>query len=157
MGDDQLWNALGAIGEIVGAIAVLATLGYLSVQIRMSTKTQRAQTHQQIADARRENLTMLLEIPGLDDAVRKAHSGEEMSVKDKRLLRQFTVIVARHHENELYQHSVGMIDDDELEAQRKIMQFPHIRLEEIENSIELYTPRMREEMRRLLALRKAAC
>ena len=27
------WEALGAIGEIVGAVAVVLTLGYLAVQI----------------------------------------------------------------------------------------------------------------------------
>ena len=29
------WDALGAIGEIIGAIAVLATLYYLAKQIKM--------------------------------------------------------------------------------------------------------------------------
>ena len=28
------WDALGAIGEIVGAVAVIATLLYLAIQIR---------------------------------------------------------------------------------------------------------------------------
>jgi hypothetical protein len=30
------WEAIGAIGEIVGAVAVIATLAYLSIQIRQS-------------------------------------------------------------------------------------------------------------------------
>jgi len=36
------WDALAAIGEIVGAAAVVATLAYLSIQIRQSTKSERA-------------------------------------------------------------------------------------------------------------------
>jgi len=32
------WNALAAIGEIVGAIAVVVTLLYLAQQIRQSTR-----------------------------------------------------------------------------------------------------------------------
>ena len=37
------WDAIGAIGEIVGAVAVVATLAYLSIQIRQSgTATQSA-------------------------------------------------------------------------------------------------------------------
>ncbi len=32
------WNALGAIGELVGAVAVLITVGYLAVQIRQNTR-----------------------------------------------------------------------------------------------------------------------
>ena len=38
------WDALGSIGEIVGAIAVVSTLAYLSVQIRQGTKAARIQT-----------------------------------------------------------------------------------------------------------------
>ena len=40
------WEALGAVGEIVGAVAVVLTLGYLAVQIRQNTRTVRASTHQ---------------------------------------------------------------------------------------------------------------
>ena len=31
------WDAIGAIGEIVGAIAVVATLAYLAIQMRQNT------------------------------------------------------------------------------------------------------------------------
>jgi hypothetical protein len=36
------WEAIGAIGEIVGAIAVVVTIGYLAVQIRQNTLSNRA-------------------------------------------------------------------------------------------------------------------
>ena len=36
------WDAIGAIGEIVGAVAVLITFIYLSVQIRQNTKAVRS-------------------------------------------------------------------------------------------------------------------
>ncbi len=32
------WEAIGAIGEVVGALGVIATLGYLAFQIRQNTK-----------------------------------------------------------------------------------------------------------------------
>jgi hypothetical protein len=32
------WEAIGAIGEIMGVLAVVATLGYLAVQIKQNTK-----------------------------------------------------------------------------------------------------------------------
>lgn len=35
------WEALGALGEIAGAMAVIVTLVYLSVQIRQNTKASR--------------------------------------------------------------------------------------------------------------------
>ena len=52
---------LGSIGELIGAIAVLATLIYLSVQVKMSSKTQRAQTHQQMAHDRAQTLRMMID------------------------------------------------------------------------------------------------
>ena len=36
------WDALGAIGEVIGPLAVFFTLGYLAVQIRQNTKAVRA-------------------------------------------------------------------------------------------------------------------
>ncbi len=36
------WEAAGAIGEILGAVGVIATLGYLAVQIRQNTDSVRA-------------------------------------------------------------------------------------------------------------------
>jgi hypothetical protein len=36
------WDSVGAVGEIVGALAVLITLIYLSVQIRQNTKVARS-------------------------------------------------------------------------------------------------------------------
>ena len=33
------WNAIGAVGEVAGAIAVVATLVYLTIQLRINTKS----------------------------------------------------------------------------------------------------------------------
>ena len=45
------WEAVGAIAEACGALAVLATLIYLAVQIRQQNQVARAQVHQQRADS----------------------------------------------------------------------------------------------------------
>ena len=39
------WDAIGAIGELAGAIGVIITLVYLSLQIRSSTKATESQIH----------------------------------------------------------------------------------------------------------------
>ena len=36
------WEAIGAIGEFVGAVAVVVTLIYLAVQVRRGTSTTQA-------------------------------------------------------------------------------------------------------------------
>ena len=45
------WEALGAIGEIVGAVAVVVTLGYLAVQTRQNTRAVRVASFHQIVDS----------------------------------------------------------------------------------------------------------
>jgi hypothetical protein len=48
------WEALGAIGEIVGAVAVVITIAYLAVQIRQNTRSLQAASLQSILSAPRE-------------------------------------------------------------------------------------------------------
>lgn len=45
------WEAIGAIGEVVGALGVIATLGYLATQIRQNTASVRASTLQDMSEA----------------------------------------------------------------------------------------------------------
>jgi hypothetical protein len=45
------WGAIGAVGEVVGAIAVVITLLYLAIQIRLNTKVARATIRQELAKA----------------------------------------------------------------------------------------------------------
>ena len=45
------WDALGAISETVGAIAVVVTLAYLAVQIRQNTRTTQTASHHAITDS----------------------------------------------------------------------------------------------------------
>ena len=48
------WSAIGAVGEIVGAMAVVATLVYLAIQIRQNTAQNKAASHQAISDSLNE-------------------------------------------------------------------------------------------------------
>ena len=45
------WEAIGAIGEILGALAVVLTLGYLAAQIRQTNKIASAESYGKIIDA----------------------------------------------------------------------------------------------------------
>lgn len=45
------WDAIGAIGEVVGAAGVIVTLGYLAVQIRQNTASVRAAAVQALTEA----------------------------------------------------------------------------------------------------------
>ena len=60
---------LGNFGEFFGAIAVVATLGYLVIQIKQNTSALRASSRQEIATSYRENNKLLA-----DEKVARAYS-----------------------------------------------------------------------------------
>jgi hypothetical protein len=52
------WDAIGAVGEVLGSIAVFITLGYLAIQVRYArSETSRALSHGRM-DANRELLKL---------------------------------------------------------------------------------------------------
>jgi hypothetical protein len=55
------WQAVGAIGEVLGSIAVFATLGYLAVQLRHARQEVRRSMSQSRAEAHRDTLAMFRE------------------------------------------------------------------------------------------------
>jgi hypothetical protein len=44
------WTAIGAVGEVLGAIAVVISIGYLAVQVRQNTDSVRFGTFQSVID-----------------------------------------------------------------------------------------------------------
>ncbi len=45
------WDAIGAIGEILGAFGILDTLIYLSIQIRSNTKEVKSENVHRVTDS----------------------------------------------------------------------------------------------------------
>jgi len=146
----------GAIGEIVNAIAVLATLLYLAIQIKQNSSTTRAQTHQQLASDRAYSLRMMVENQELRDTTKKATRGEGLTENEQGILFWFTTLNVRAYENELYQHSMGMIDSEELEVQRKLLGLPHMQIEAVAMSLDTFTPAAQAEIRKLAEGRQRA-
>jgi len=60
------WDALGAVGEVVGALAVVLTLGYLAVQIRHSTKSAEDAVFRDVFSAVTLQFSAMLDGPNSD-------------------------------------------------------------------------------------------
>ena len=74
------WEAIGAIGEVLGALGVIATLGYLAFQIRQNNSLLAAQASYAQFSVERERRTRILENrAGLTDISIRASLGEELS------------------------------------------------------------------------------
>ena len=73
------WDALGAIGELVGATAVVLTLGYLAVQIRQSSKSSRQQSYNDLVTRRVNIFNKLVESDKVTAIVIAGMRGDAMT------------------------------------------------------------------------------
>ncbi len=73
-GDRVNWGAIGAIGEILGAIAVFVTLIYLAAQIRQNTKSVTTATYDSVTSGITQVNIAVASHPDLDNASRRRRS-----------------------------------------------------------------------------------
>ena len=72
------WDAIGAVAELLGGIATIATLAYLAVQIRQATAATRADIRQSMADAQIQYLNSRAIDPFLRGVQHKVAQGSEL-------------------------------------------------------------------------------
>ena len=110
------WEAIGAIGEILGALAVVASLFYLGLQIRRQTQQAKATMIQSLAAEFARSSDLIIENPHFSTAVLKAHGNEKLSPEE---LLQITQLLNRNLNSWLsVQHAYdrGQIDRDYFET-----------------------------------------
>lgn len=107
------WNAIGAIGQIVGAAAVVATLGYLAIEIRQNTRVARSATRQAIADMTIKYASQLVEDKSLAEAFLRDYQGHEVDPADRLRLYARHYMTLRNWENTHWQFVNGMLSEDE--------------------------------------------
>lgn len=123
------WDAIGAIGELLGSIGVLVTLVYLAVQIRQNTdslaesrKYAKAQMYQARADAVNYMMAefadpkVLAKLSGADGI--DFDKIGELTLEEQSILGSFARAIDTHSDNIFNQRLLGLIDatDDDLQA-----------------------------------------
>ena len=66
------WEAMGALSEMIGAIAVVITLVYLAIQIRQNTRAIRLDTGHDVAEEYRDIFALMAQDKDLAELVNKA-------------------------------------------------------------------------------------
>ena len=115
------WDAVGAVAELLGAVATVATLAYLAVQIRHSSATARAQIRQSIADSQIHYLNSRVVDPFLRGALRKLYSGKDLDDEERFGLRIHFSTHLRLFENHCAQHKLGTMDPEDWRTQREVL------------------------------------
>jgi hypothetical protein len=119
---------LGALGELIGAIAVVVTLVYLAVQIRQNTRSMEesrrlalAQTYQMRADALQAMLVRAADSEHIGPLItRLTQRGypedvaalEDLSPEERGRFRQWQIAQQTHWDNMFYQYQQGFLEEE---------------------------------------------
>jgi hypothetical protein len=107
------WDAVGAIGEIVGATAVVVTLIYLAVQVRQSTVATQAATLQNSVGNDMQILTSVGATAEASEALFKySFSPQGLSTSQLTQGRWLFASTVRHWENLYLQRLSGTVSEE---------------------------------------------
>ena len=116
------WEAAGAIGEVVGGAAVVATLVYLAAQIRQNTRSVRSAIFHNVTKSFNEQVTELFRDPEL---ARIYDTGlidyDSLSQADRLRFQMFVQVQFRNYENLYFQHRQRLLDPEIWEARHDLM------------------------------------
>jgi len=108
------WDAIGAVGEIVGAVAVIITLLYLASQIRQATRATQAASVQ-TASALDQDFLLIL---GQDPVAARVWTAytfgdpDTLSEDEQRQGYYLFASILRRLENIYHQHRLGTISEE---------------------------------------------
>ncbi len=109
------WNAIGAIGEIVGALAVVVSVLYLSIQIRTNTRSQRSTMQHSLHQETVSRMMAIAQDDVLAEKLLKAdQSYDDLTIVEKTQIESFVRAVFRGFENMFLQHQRGFFDAENI-------------------------------------------
>ena len=104
---------LGALGEFIGAIAVVATLVYLALQVRQSSKSTESNAIAQAASDHIANVRSLAQDPVLAMAFDKAQRGEDLGEPESVQLTWWIGCFLRGAETHVQMAKLGVVPEFE--------------------------------------------
>ena len=106
------WDAIGAIGEVLGAAGVIFTLVYLAVQIRQNTAMTRMSAMQNIIQGGVDHNRAIADNPELAALLNKAVDNPEALTNDEKLRVNANIITLYHHLDGAYQmYKARLLDE----------------------------------------------
>jgi len=107
------WSAVAAVAELLGALAVLASLLYLANQIRQNTAVARSAARLGITQAAMAGAATIAGDAEISDLFFRSFSGEALEPREYFRLQVVCYMICRQYENIHYQFQSGMLSPDE--------------------------------------------
>ena len=105
------WEALGALAELLAAIAVLPTLVYLALQLRQNTRALQSSTFQDLSATMSLSSEMIASTPEVASLIVRANHGLAELNEEERVRFSFLLMLDFRRLESLYvQNSFGFID-----------------------------------------------
>jgi hypothetical protein len=115
---------LGSLGDLIAAIATIATLFYLAIQIRQNTRTVRAASFQETV---RDAAAMTDALAADSELSRIYWVGvrdlEALTPEERRRFGAYMLSVFRRMENVVYQTEYGALESDAWEGLKNVWSF----------------------------------
>lgn len=107
------WDALGAVGEIIGAVGVIVSLLYLASQVRSNSRQLRHSSAQAVLEKLNSLIGQLAFTPGAGDVWSRGLSGLEALENDEEIVRFSSMMLQAFwaYEEVLHYRQVGLIED----------------------------------------------
>ena len=113
------WEAIGAVGELVGAVGVMVTLLYVGLQVRQNTSAVKAAAIQDISSSTTAYLNAWStddRLPGLFARIWAGELPEAFSTEERARLAIAYTSMLRVFEARYLQIRLGVLDEDILES-----------------------------------------
>jgi hypothetical protein len=111
------WEALGAIANLLAAVGVIATLIYLSIQIRQNTKAVRSSSIQNLVQSFSTTAQAAVENEYIVPLLLKANAGADSLTEEERGRLHFWFIMTfRRFEGVYFQRDLGIVDAEVIDG-----------------------------------------
>ena len=116
------WDAIGALGELVGAAAVVVSIIYLALQVKQNSAHVRSSGYQTAVQSANQFLDSLSTHPETLKVFQAAQdSYDSLDDDDQSIARTLFMQLFMYYESLFYQYKDGVVDPDIWEGRRKMM------------------------------------
>jgi hypothetical protein len=113
------WAAIGAVSEVIAAVAVVISLVYLAAQVRQANKIARATTRNAIAESAQSLTRDIIDDREMAEIFVKHLNGEKLNAVEALRMAGRCYRDMRHWENIYYQVREGLLTAEEWSGFRK--------------------------------------
>jgi len=112
---------IGAIGEFIGAIAVVVTLVYLAIQMRQNTNALKLNAVRSVTEELQDMFSLAASSLELSEIIVKAAAHGELQGSERARYYMFTNNLVRVYENAFFLSRAGVVDRTHWEGMTRMM------------------------------------